>query len=65
MLAWLKERQTRRDLVWITLIALIVQAFWALRMTHPTYFDAFYYTTNAQRISRGIWPHPRSCLAIP
>ncbi len=53
MLAWLKDRQTRRDLVWITLIALVVQAFWALRMSYPTYFDAFYYTTNAQRIAEG------------
>ncbi|MFO7681093.1 MAG: glycosyltransferase family 39 protein [Chloroflexota bacterium] len=53
MLVWLKERQTRRDLFWITLFALIVQAFWGLRITHPTYFDAFYYTTNAQRLAEG------------
>jgi hypothetical protein len=53
MLSWLKENQTRRDLLWITLIALIVQAFWASRITHPTYFDAFYYTTNAQRLAEG------------
>jgi hypothetical protein len=53
MLAWLKEPQTRRDLFWITLFALIVQAFWGLRITHPTYFDAFYYTTNAQRLAEG------------
>ncbi|MFO7679370.1 MAG: glycosyltransferase family 39 protein, partial [Chloroflexota bacterium] len=53
MLVWLKEPQTRRDLFWITLFALIVQAFWGLRITHPTYFDAFYYTTNAQRLAEG------------
>ncbi len=53
MLQFLRERQHRRDLFWITVIALIVQAFWAFRLTHPTYFDAFYYTTNAQRIAEG------------
>jgi hypothetical protein len=50
---FLWQRQTRRDLLWITLIALAVQSFWALRITHPTYFDAFYYTTNAQRLAEG------------
>ena len=53
MIQFLRDRQTRRDLLWITLIALAVQAFWALRITHPTYFDAFYYTTNAQRLVEG------------
>lgn len=53
MLQFLRDRQTRRDLLWITMIALVVQAFWALRMAHPTYFDAFYYTTNAQRLAEG------------
>jgi hypothetical protein len=53
MIQFFRDRQTRRDLLWITIIALIVQAFWALRITHPTYFDAFYYTTNAQRIAEG------------
>ncbi|MBE2225374.1 MAG: hypothetical protein IAF02_27810, partial [Anaerolineae bacterium] len=53
MIQFLRDRQTRRDLLWITLVALVVQAFWALRITHPTYFDAFYYTTNAQRLAEG------------
>ncbi|MCZ7669679.1 MAG: hypothetical protein M5U34_22135 [Chloroflexi bacterium] len=53
MIAFLRDRQTRRDLLWITLIALAVQAFWALRISYPTYFDAFYYTTNAQRLAAG------------
>lgn len=53
MIQFLRDRQTRRDLLWITFIALVVQAFWALRITHPTYFDAFYYTTNAQRLAEG------------
>ena len=53
MFHFLRQRQTRRDLLWITLLALAVQAFWALRMSHPTYFDAFYYTTNAQRLAEG------------
>lgn len=53
MFHFLRQRQTRRDLLWITLLALAVQSFWALRMSHPTYFDAFYYTTNAQRLAEG------------
>jgi len=53
MIQFLRDRQTRRDLLWITLIALAVQAFWASRITHPTYFDAFFYTTNAQRLAEG------------
>jgi hypothetical protein len=53
MFDFLRQPQTRRDLLWITLLTLAVQAFWALRMSHPTYFDAFYYTTNAQRLADG------------
>lgn len=72
MLAWLKEKQTWHDLLWITLIALVVQAFWALRISHPTYFDAFYYTTNAQRLAEGhgftqevIWQYLDQPQSLP
>ena len=43
----------KRDLLWIALIGLLVQAFWMLRLDHPTYFDAYYYTLNAQRLAVG------------
>jgi hypothetical protein len=72
MIDFLRQRQTRRDLLWITLIALAVQAFWALRMSHPTYFDAFYYTTNAQRLAEGhglteeiIWQYLDQPAGLP
>lgn len=46
------DRQTRRDWVWLAILGLLVQAFWAARIQHPTYFDAYYYTINAQQIAR-------------
>ena len=72
MIDFLRQRQTRRDLLWITVAALAVQAFWALRMSHPTYFDAFYYTTNAQRLAEGhgftqeiIWQYLDQPAGLP
>ena len=47
------DKTTRRDLLWIALLGLCVQAFWAWRLQHPSYFDAYYYTTNAQRLAEG------------
>lgn len=71
----------RRDLAAIALIGLFVQGLWALRLPHPSYFDAFYYTTNAQRLAEGygfteeiIWqylddppglPHPSFTYWMP
>ncbi len=61
-----------QDLVWITAVALFIQAFWALRMTHPTYFDAYYYTTNGQRLATGdgfteqiIWQYLDDPAGLP
>lgn len=42
-----------REWWWIILLGLIVQGLWALRLEHPAYFDAYYYTTNAQRLAEG------------
>lgn len=42
-----------RDWIGIILIGLLVQGFWALRLQHPAYFDAYYYTTNGQRLAQG------------
>ncbi|MEZ4646314.1 MAG: hypothetical protein R3E31_26920 [Chloroflexota bacterium] len=50
---WLRDRQTYRDFLWIALLGLAVQGFWALRLQHPSYFDAYYYTDNAQRLADG------------
>ncbi|RMH00805.1 MAG: hypothetical protein D6706_03095 [Chloroflexi bacterium] len=43
-----------RDLTGVILLAFVLQAFWAWRLQHPTYFDAYYYTTNAQRLAGGL-----------
>jgi hypothetical protein len=47
-LHWIK-----RDWIWIALIGLLMQGFWALQMPHPSYMDAYYYTTNGQRLADG------------
>lgn len=47
-MSWVKE------LWWIALLGLVVQGFWAARLQHPSYFDAYYYTTNGQRLAAGL-----------
>jgi hypothetical protein len=73
--------QLRRELLLLALLGLAFQAFWMLRLDHPSYFDAYYYTTNAQRLAAGagfteeiIWqylddpaglPHPSHTYWMP
>ena len=61
-----------RDLLWLTAVALLIQAFWASRLTHPSYFDAYYYTTNGQRLADGygfteeiIWQYLDDPAGLP
>lgn len=42
-----------RDLFLLVLLGLLFQGIWAWRTTHPTYMDAYYYTTNGQRLAGG------------
>ncbi len=42
------------DWLWVAVIGLLVQAFWAARLPHPSYMDAYYYTTNGQRLADGF-----------
>ncbi len=69
---WFRNRTIRRDLLIIALIGLLVQGFWALRLVHPSYFDAYYYTTNAQRLANGygftqeiIWQYLDAPESLP
>jgi hypothetical protein len=62
----------KRDLWWLAAVGLLVQAFWMLRLDHPTYFDAYYYTINAQRLAAGqgftemiIWHYLDDPAALP
>jgi hypothetical protein len=41
------------DWLWLALIGLLVQGFWALQLDYPSYTDAYYYTTNGQRLAQG------------
>lgn len=43
-----------RDYLWLALIGLLAQAFWAWRLEHPTYMDAYYYATNGRRLAEGL-----------
>jgi hypothetical protein len=43
-----------RDCLWLALIGLTVQAFWAWRLEHPTYMDAYYYAGNGRRLAQGL-----------
>lgn len=43
----------KKDWLWIALIGLVIQAFWAMRLQQPSYMDAYYYTTNGQRLAEG------------
>lgn len=61
-----------RELWWIVALGLLVQGFWAARLQHPTYFDAYYYTTNGQRLAAGqgfseeiIWQYLDEPQALP
>lgn len=65
-------RAWTRELWWLVLVGLLVQGFWALRIEHPTYFDAYYYTTNARRLAQGhgftqeiIWQYLDNPPQIP
>lgn len=68
----LQNRTIRSDLFAIALIGLLVQGLWALRLPHPSYFDAYYYTTNAQRLADGygftqeiIWQYLDAPESVP
>lgn len=53
------SRKTKRDLIWITALSLLVQLFWAARLSHPSYFDAYYYSINGRQLATGQgWTEP-------
>jgi 4-amino-4-deoxy-L-arabinose transferase-like glycosyltransferase len=65
-------RQMRRDLLLLGLWGLAFQALWLIRLEHPSYFDAYYYTTNAQRLAGGhgfseeiIWQYLDDPAGLP
>jgi hypothetical protein len=69
---WWQNRKIWLDILWLTAVALLVQAFWAARLTHPSYFDAYYYTTNGQRLAGGygfteeiIWQYLDEPVGLP
>lgn len=62
----------RRDLLWILLLSGIVQAFWGVRLHHPAYFDAYYYTVGGQNLANGqgftanvIWQYLNAPDGLP
>ncbi|MFQ5400329.1 MAG: hypothetical protein ACE5E7_12110 [Anaerolineae bacterium] len=66
------NHKIRKDLLWIAAVGLAIQAYWALRITHPTYFDAYYYTVNGQQLASGngftgriIWQYLDDPAGLP
>lgn len=62
----------KSDWLWVAVIGLLVQAFWAVQLTHPSYMDAYYYATNGQRLADGygftekvIWQFLDEPTAVP
>ncbi len=39
------------DFVWILVLSLAVQLFWAVQISYPTYFDAYYYSINGRQLA--------------
>ena len=50
---WRKFLRERPDWLWLALLGLTLQAAWAWRLPHPSYFDAYYYASNGQRLAEG------------
>lgn len=48
------SKSTKLDWLWLVLIGLVLQALLASRLQHPSYMDAYYYTTNGQRLADGF-----------
>ena len=48
------NKQFKRDWLPIIAIGLIIQLFWAWRLIHPSYMDAYYYTINGARLADGF-----------
>jgi len=43
----------RKDWLWLGLAGLLFQGLWLLLLPEPAYMDAYYYTTNGQRLAEG------------
>ncbi|HIP73290.1 MAG TPA: hypothetical protein EYH05_18055 [Anaerolineae bacterium] len=62
----------KRDWIWLALTGLVLQGIWAFSMAHPSYMDAYYYTTNGRRLADGygfteevIWQYLDNPESIP
>ena len=62
----------RTDWLWLALLGLLFQAVWAMQMPMPTYMDAYYYTSNGQRLVAGagfteqvIWQYLDDPVGLP
>lgn len=47
------QRRQWLDLLLLGLLSLAFHTFWMARLDHPSYFDAYYYTVNAQQLAAG------------
>ncbi len=49
----LKTRNSFPDWLWLAVVGLVVQWFWAGQLAQPAYMDAYYYTSNGARLADG------------
>lgn len=49
-----KAQSFKVDWFLVAIIGLLVQTFWAWQLDQPSYMDAFYYSTNGQRLAGGF-----------
>ncbi len=68
----MKISKFRADWLPILGIGLLIQLFWAWRLIHPSYMDAYYYTINGARLADGfgftvpvIWQYLDGLQALP
>ena len=62
----------RKDWLWLGLAGLLFQGLWLLLLPEPAYMDAYYYTSNGQRLAEGhgwtelvIWQYLDDPAGVP
>ena len=62
----------KRDFLWLAVVGLLFQLLWLLLLPYPAYMDAYYYTSNGQRLAEGegwtemvVWQYLDDPAGVP
>lgn len=62
----------KRDFLWLAVVGLLFQGLWLLLLPYPAYMDAYYYTSNGQRLAEGegwtemvVWQYLDDPAGVP